>query len=104
MVWSCLQILPPPQGFLHGLNLSGFHACLAAPVRWILRVSGSGMKIRCASAPVPAEPLKPVRHGKIERMNARWHGVEQKATPINREQAKGTKKEIPGLCLLRSLL
>jgi hypothetical protein len=27
------------------------------------------MKRHCASAPVPPEPLKPVRHGKIERMN-----------------------------------
>ena len=30
---------------------------------------GSGMKSHCASAPVPPEQLKPVRHGKIERMN-----------------------------------
>jgi hypothetical protein len=49
------------------------------------------MKSHCASAPVPPEQLKPVRHGKIERMNPRRHGVEQKAT-------KGTKKEIPRAC------
>jgi hypothetical protein len=47
--------------------------------------------------PVPPEQLKPVRHEKIERINTRRHGVEQKATPMDREQAKGTKKEIPGL-------
>jgi hypothetical protein len=48
---------------------------------------------------VPPEQIKPIRHGngKIERMNTRRHGVEQKAT-------KGTKKEIPGLCLLHFLL
>ena len=34
-----------------------------------LRVSGSGRKSHCASAPVPPEPLQPIRHGKIERMN-----------------------------------
>jgi hypothetical protein len=34
-----------------------------------LRVFGSGMKSHCASAPVPPEQLKPVRHEKIERMN-----------------------------------
>ena len=27
------------------------------------------MKSHCASAPVPPEPLQPVRHWKIERMN-----------------------------------
>jgi hypothetical protein len=62
------------------------------------------MKSHCASALVPPEPLQPVRHGKIERMNTRRHGVEQKATPINREQAKGTKKEIHNPCPLRFLL
>jgi hypothetical protein len=30
-------------------------------------------------------------------MNPHRHGVEQKATPINREQAKGTKKKFPVL-------
>jgi hypothetical protein len=69
MFLFCMQILPPPQGFLQGLNLSGVRACLAALVRRVLRVSGSGMKSHCASAPVPPEQLKPVRHGKIERMN-----------------------------------
>ena len=43
--------------------------------------------MRSASAAVPPEQLKPVLHEKIERMNTRRHGVEQKAT----------KKEIPGL-------
>jgi hypothetical protein len=39
-------------------------------VRRVLRVSGSGMKSHCASAPVSPEPLQPVRHDeKIERMN-----------------------------------
>jgi hypothetical protein len=52
-----------------GLILSGVRACLATLVRRVLRVSGSGMKSHCASAPVPPEPLQPVRHGKIERMN-----------------------------------
>jgi hypothetical protein len=42
---------------------------LGAFVRRVLRVSGSGLKSHCASAPVPPEPLQPVRHGKIERMN-----------------------------------
>jgi hypothetical protein len=37
------------------------------------------MKSHCASAPVPPEPLQPVRHGKIERMNTRRQGVEQQA-------------------------
>jgi hypothetical protein len=58
---KCIQTrLPmlPPQGFLHGLNLSGVRACLAALVRRVLRVSGSGMKSHCASAPVPPEQLK----------------------------------------------
>jgi len=45
------------------------------------------MKSRHASAPVPPEQIKPVRHEKIERMNTRRHGIEQKAT----------KKEIPDL-------
>ena len=40
---------------------------------WVLRVSGSGMKSHCASAPVPPEPLQPVRHGKIKRMNGKRH-------------------------------
>jgi len=40
-----------------------------------LRVSGSGMKSRHASAPVPPEPLKPVRHEKIERMNSEQHAL-----------------------------
>jgi hypothetical protein len=66
-------------------------------VRRVLRADGSGKKSHCASAPVPPEQLKPVRHGKIERLNTRRHGVEQKAT-------KGTKKIISGLCLLRFLL
>jgi hypothetical protein len=55
---SSLQISPPPQGFLQGLNLSGVRACLAVLVRRVLRVDGSGMKSHCASAPVPPEPLK----------------------------------------------
>jgi hypothetical protein len=66
------------------LNFSGVRACLAALVRRVLRVSGSGRKSHCASAPVLPEPLQPVRHGKIERMNPRRQGVEQKET-------KGTK-------------
>jgi hypothetical protein len=64
---SCSQIPPPPQGFLHGLNLSGVRARLAALIRRVLRVSGAGMKSHYASAP---------------------QGVEQKATKV-------TKKEIP---------
>ncbi len=62
-------MLKPPQGFLHGLNLSGIRAGLPALVRRILRVYGSGMKSRHAAAPVPPEQLKPVLHEKIERMN-----------------------------------
>ena len=50
--------MPPLQGFLHSLNLSGVRACLAALVRRVLRVDGSGMKSHCATAPVPPEPLK----------------------------------------------
>ena len=43
---------------------------IVAPlVRRILRVYGSGMKSRHASAPVPPEQLQPVRHEKIELMN-----------------------------------
>jgi hypothetical protein len=42
---------------------------LAVLVRRVLRVSGSGMKSHCASAPVPPEQFKPVLHEKIERMN-----------------------------------
>jgi hypothetical protein len=71
---------------------------LLLQLRTVLRVAGSGMKSHCASAPIPPEQLKPVRSGKIERMNMRRHGVEQKATPIDREQAKGAKKEIPRAC------
>jgi hypothetical protein len=51
------------------LNLSGIRACWPALVGRVLRADGSGMKSHCASAPVPPEQLKPVRHGKIERMN-----------------------------------
>jgi hypothetical protein len=76
---------PPPREFLHGLNFSGVRACIAALVRRILRVSGSGWKSRCASAPVPPEQFNPALHENIERMNPRRQGVEQKAT-------KGTKK------------
>jgi hypothetical protein len=50
-------------------NLSGIRARLAALVRRVLGVYGSGMKSHCASVPVPAEQLKPVRHEKIERMS-----------------------------------
>ena len=43
-------------------ELIGVRACLPALVRRVLRVSGSGLKSHCASAPVPPEPLQPVRH------------------------------------------
>jgi hypothetical protein len=39
-------------------ELIGVRACLPALVRRVLRVSGSGLKSHCASAPVPPEPLK----------------------------------------------
>jgi hypothetical protein len=61
--------LIPPQGFFQGLNLSGVRACWPVLVRRVLWVAGSGMKSHCASAPVPPEPLQPVQHEKIKRMN-----------------------------------
>ena len=48
---------------------AGSRTSTDALVRRFLRVSGSGRKSHCATAPVPPEPRKPVRHGKIERMN-----------------------------------
>jgi hypothetical protein len=37
-------------------ELIGVHDCWATLVRRVLRVSGSGRKSHCASAPVPPEP------------------------------------------------
>ncbi len=72
-----------------GKILKILSSCQKTHVRFLietgLRVDGSGMKSHCASAPTPPELLQPVRHEKIERMNTRRQGVEQKET-------KGTKK------------
>jgi len=80
----------PVHGFMGSLSKRGFIQRLltSSPTSITNGFAGvcSGMKSHCASAPVPPEPLKPVRPG-----------VEQKAT-------KETKKEIPGLGLLRFLL
>ena len=57
-------------------------------VRRVLRADGYGMKSHSASAPVPPEPLQPVRHGKIERMNTRRHG-------LNRRQRREGRKKFP---------
>ena len=90
VIWSGFKVVAYfLQGVNEAINRLGqlrVHVCLAALVRRVLRVHGSGMKSHCASAPVPPEPIRLVRRG-----------IEQKAT-------KGTKKEIPGLCLLRFLL
>jgi hypothetical protein len=63
------------------LNLSGVRASLAALVRRVLRVSGFGIKSHCASAPVPPEQLKPVRHEKIERMNGEQLALPDRVLP-----------------------
>jgi hypothetical protein len=84
------RVEPLSKSIPSWFEFSGVRASLAALVGRVLRVDGSGMKSHCASAPVPLEQLKPVRHGKIERMNPRQPRVEQKVT-------KGTKKKFPVL-------
>jgi len=44
-------------------------------------VSGSGRKSHCASAPVPPEQLKPVRHVKIGRMNGKQLALLDRVLP-----------------------
>jgi hypothetical protein len=46
-----------------------------------LREDGSGIKSHCASAPVPPEQVKPVRHEKIQLMNGEQFALLDRVLP-----------------------
>ena len=54
---------------------------VALLVSRVLRVDDSGLKGHCASAPVPPEPLQPVRPGKIERMSGKQFASPDRVLP-----------------------